>query len=424
MRGSPRFNVVSTKGGQTLYEAIVDAAGGGDYKLLSTALSSGARSIFVRNGTYVETADIDLPASDITIVGENKEKAIIDFDTNRQLDMASRNDCVIKRLTIKGGNSSGVLRVRGARNIISDCFFEANNIDIQIEGVLNMIHNCQMSNPTNDGIKITSNGDWNMISQCHFNNSRLVISSGSNFNTVTGCIFYDNSSSTVAGDGNSLVGNIWGSDQDGRRGALIISGNRNLLIGNVFSRGAVSVNAVTITGNNNTVSNNNIEGATAAYDDNISLSSTANNNIISNNYIAGAAAYGVHIESSNETNNIITGNQFASNTTADILDVGTGTIINNNYPDNVTSKTGDYTATGLDSEILCNASSAGFTITLPAAANIEGKIYHIKKTDSSGNTVTVDGNASETIDGATTAVITNQYESIMILCDGSNWHII
>ncbi len=74
--------------------------------------------------------------------------------------------------------------------------------------------------------------------------------------------------------------------------------------------------------------------------------------------------------------------------------------------------------------VICDASSAAFTVTLPAASKFTGRIYHIKKTDSSANAVTVDGNASETIDGDTTKVISTQYDSMMIVCDGSNWHIV
>lgn len=89
----------------------------------------------------------------------------------------------------------------------------------------------------------------------------------------------------------------------------------------------------------------------------------------------------------------------------------------------VVSKTAAYTATGGDGIILCDASDAAFTITLPTSSEAKNRVYIIKKTDSGPNAVTVDGNASETIDGATTAVITTQYESISIICDGSNWHL-
>lgn len=96
----------------------------------------------------------------------------------------------------------------------------------------------------------------------------------------------------------------------------------------------------------------------------------------------------------------------------------------NPHHETVVSKTEAYTATTSDNVILCDATSAAFAVTLYASSGNGGRKLHIKKTDSTANAVTVDGNASETIDGGTTAVITAQYESITIVCDGSNWHII
>ena len=61
-------------------------------------------------------------------------------------------------------------------------------------------------------------------------------------------------------------------------------------------------------------------------------------------------------------------------------------------------------------------------VNLPAAAD-STRMYHIKKLGTAG-IVTVDGSGSETIDGATTAVLTVQFESISIVSDGSNWHVI
>ena len=87
------------------------------------------------------------------------------------------------------------------------------------------------------------------------------------------------------------------------------------------------------------------------------------------------------------------------------------------------AKTTTYTALTTDCFITCDASGGAFTVTLPAVSTVTGQIYHIKKTDSSANAVTTDGNASETIDGATTQVNSTQYNSISIVSDGSNWHI-
>jgi hypothetical protein len=90
-----------------------------------------------------------------------------------------------------------------------------------------------------------------------------------------------------------------------------------------------------------------------------------------------------------------------------------------------TTKTSNYTVTESDRDklILVDASGGAVTITLLAAATAgNGFRVVIKKTDSSANVVTVDGNLSETIDGSTTSALSAQYDSDNLICDGSNWH--
>ena len=89
----------------------------------------------------------------------------------------------------------------------------------------------------------------------------------------------------------------------------------------------------------------------------------------------------------------------------------------------IVNKTDDYLVMADDNVITCDATGDSFTITLPPAAGAEGKMYTIKKVDSSVNTITIDANAAETIDGDLTKVITTQYVSITIISDGSNWLI-
>lgn len=84
----------------------------------------------------------------------------------------------------------------------------------------------------------------------------------------------------------------------------------------------------------------------------------------------------------------------------------------------------DITAQATDHTILVNATSANRTVTLPAVATNAKRRYEIKKIDASANTVTIDGNASETIDGTTTKVLTTQYQSVAIHCDGATWWIV
>jgi len=68
-----------------------------------------------------------------------------------------------------------------------------------------------------------------------------------------------------------------------------------------------------------------------------------------------------------------------------------------------------------------DASGAARTITLPTASGINGRVYLIRKLDSSANTVTIDGYSSETINGAATKVLSTQYATAEIISDGANW---
>lgn len=73
-----------------------------------------------------------------------------------------------------------------------------------------------------------------------------------------------------------------------------------------------------------------------------------------------------------------------------------------------------YTLVSEAGYLRCNAVGGNMTVNLPAAIG-NGRLVTIKKIDSSANTVTVDGNASETLDGATTKVLTTQYEVIQFI---------
>jgi len=82
------------------------------------------------------------------------------------------------------------------------------------------------------------------------------------------------------------------------------------------------------------------------------------------------------------------------------------------------------TATGITlnaTHCVVNVTATGQTITLPTASGITGRQYTIKLTAS--GSCTVDGNGSETIDGATTYSLASQYKYVTIVSDGSNWII-
>lgn len=89
----------------------------------------------------------------------------------------------------------------------------------------------------------------------------------------------------------------------------------------------------------------------------------------------------------------------------------------------IQAKTTTYTALTTDKAI--NASGSAFTITLYAASGNAGRMLIVTKTDSTlANIVTIDANASETINGSLTTTLNTQYESLTLYCDGSNWIIL
>lgn len=75
--------------------------------------------------------------------------------------------------------------------------------------------------------------------------------------------------------------------------------------------------------------------------------------------------------------------------------------------------------------VLCDATGGAFTVTLPSAVKSAGRRIIFKKIDVSANAITLDGDASETIDGATTnASLASQYDTITLACDGTEWWIL
>lgn len=74
--------------------------------------------------------------------------------------------------------------------------------------------------------------------------------------------------------------------------------------------------------------------------------------------------------------------------------------------------------------VLADASGGGFTLTLPEAGFWNDRVLRIKKTDATGNTVTVAAAGSETIDGAASVAISTQYHCRQFMSDGQNWHIV
>ena len=117
------------------------------------------------------------------------------------------------------------------------------------------------------------------------------------------------------------------------------------------------------------------------------------------------------------------GNMSGISTITTTGNVIVGGIIVGGVP--VTTVTSGTTSVGAShGVILCDASSGEITLDLPTAVDISGKIYNIKKVDSSLNRIVVNPSGSQKIDERSSQEIYSQYVCMTIVSDGSNWHII
>lgn len=71
--------------------------------------------------------------------------------------------------------------------------------------------------------------------------------------------------------------------------------------------------------------------------------------------------------------------------------------------------------------ILVTTGSSNRTIGLPTAADNTGRALKIMKADTGTGDVVVDGEASELQSGSN-FYLTGQYESVTVVCDGTNWY--
>lgn len=120
----------------------------------------------------------------------------------------------------------------------------------------------------------------------------------------------------------------------------------------------------------------------------------------------------------------------------DDLSVSVPAKLNNNFLQvselNTAAKTASFTAfaddaTGSPKNLyFCNTTGGSITVTLPTAASgaaSRGRVVTFVKMHASNNLI-LDGDGSETINGATTLTMTAIYDYRTIISDGTNWVVI
>jgi hypothetical protein len=236
---------------------------------------------------------------------------------------------------------------------------------------------------------------------------------------------------------------------------LLTSGGRNVGIGSnalfYATTGSSNVAVGCEAGKFITGGGNNVTSGTSIYlgDDTRASANGNSNEIVIGHNANGLGSNTATLGNSSITKTFLRGNTMVNTTTDngvdklqvagsiyssttlkgnDISIVGTGSIptltstqfTTQSFSALTTAKTANYTTAFNDYFIDCT--SGTFTVTLQAAASYQGRVLIIK--NSGAGTITVDGNASETIDGAATYSLAVQYATIQIISDGTNWKII
>jgi len=316
-----------------LYDAIVDINEKGDFTSIQNALDSGAKTIYVRNGTYQISSSISIQSSNISIIGENRNNTIIYLKDGSNCHMVTigNGSTTIKGITIESiqldgnkdnqtGTSYGIYVYGGSSNLIGDV----------------KIQNCYIKNTDTAGIYM-SYADRNYIS----NNFITDIAWEDAGDTASYGIYLVNS------DENIITENLIGNTYTG----IFLNGIANVITNNniklcyyciltaTFTYSTISSNNLMDSdcgvflgsgSNYNIISNNEIiDPAATSSDDGVALYE-ADYNLIHNNNIRGMGDYGIDITDASSTNNSILGNYLVGNDTGAISDSGTGTIINHN----------------------------------------------------------------------------------------------
>ncbi len=90
-------------------------------------------------------------------------------------------------------------------------------------------------------------------------------------------------------------------------------------------------------------------------------------------------------------------------------------------------KSASYTVLRTDEYIGVTSTAAPRTVTLPALNSVEDGATFIIKDESGGaaaNNITIDGNLTETIDGALTKVINTNHGAVRLIKSGNAWFTI
>ena len=294
-------------GGQSTFDVIVDAAGGGNYTTLGAALAAVASgsSIFVRAGSYTESA-ISSALNDVTIFGASNTNTVITMAANNLTFTGTNNRIQNLKIT----TTTGIITI-GAYNQVYDCYMThtgANYCLVYGGNYAKVERNYFLHSGTGNIV------DFNTKYYATFNSNTVESSTapttGINISSI-GVTVANNVIRIVAASGTCTA-------------ILSTSGSRsNAITGNTVEvGGGATFTGIRSNGLADSITGNAIGGAQTA----IHIASTRLC-IISGNTIDGATTYGIYIPGSSRT--MVSGNSVTGSGKGIYLDSTLHTVVGN-----------------------------------------------------------------------------------------------
>jgi len=299
------------------YEAVV-APTGGNYTTIQAALAAGKRTIFVRNGTYILDSDIEVTQSGTVIIGESRERVIIDCNGTKKHFMVTTSFYSEGSASFEKGSTT----VTGTGTTWATAFTDPANVYIILPDMW-----YKVASIPNDTTMIlenpyvgTSSSTSSYLAGNVLNGVRLENLTIKNYNyTAVGALY-------LYGSINSVI--------------------RNCAVTKSTYNGLSMINCHNIQILNSYFVNNTLSGVNVSYSRHCILSGnhclynstgvtilSATECAISNNQCMGNNTYGIFLEQF-ASNNVVTGNICSKNNRGMILSSCRENVINANQINN------------------------------------------------------------------------------------------
>lgn len=332
--------------GQSTYDAIV-ATSGGDYTTLGAALAAASNgwSIFVKEGTYSESA-ISSSLTNLTIVGENYATSVISMTTNNfSLTGVNLN---IRNLQIS--STTGTVTMSGAETVCQNCYLlkTSTGDHLTFSGANAIFANNKylQNSATEASGKINAlfsgsgqiiTGNWIKGYDVNSNSAQGAFRFTGTFQTIANnwmeaSVNQGRTWIDLGGSGSRFEGNGV-RDTVGLTYGIITNASDISIVGNYISVGSSS-KGINVSSSLIYVVGNYISSATA-----LTINASVSNSTISGNSFKGTSGspIGIDASGSNLIDSTITGNTFVSSVKA--VDFGSGSTRNVFVGNNITGST-------------------------------------------------------------------------------------